>query len=345
MLIAALALAALIAPAPAAADAKRPDLKVARAPVPDPPGTFAAGDMIMRYAVANRGDRRARKRSDVGFFLSTDRKRSADDVRLKTYVRHHMVRRLRPGTRRRGRTDATVPRRVKPGIYRLIACADVGNRVKESREGNNCTTQRNSIAIQGPTPQGLGSGPPTASQTPPQKEYRPGNGYPNTDTGWEYQDIGKCPASTHGQGWPATNGFPGIGTSNCEWVTTPRFTGGAFTDFVTAPDTAPDRAVFGLFYCPYDHPFPFLVAIGTDPLWNDLSRDQATGTKTVKHDKYLYQESYGTKWAYSYAGLGPPARNPGYVFFAFGQGVPNHPNISGRAEYLCSDTASDLASV
>jgi hypothetical protein len=349
-LIAAVVLAVIGVVAPAAvADAKRPDLKVAKVHLPHPPGTFSGGQLLARSAVANRGEGRARKRSRVGYFLSTDRKHSANDPRLRAPIRHHRVPRLLPGRQRGGEMVAKVPARVEPGIYHLIACADVGDRVKESREGNNCTTARHAITIQGPSAQ---SGPPgstpVASNDPPAKEYTPGGASPEHATaGFEISEGFRCPGSTHGQGFPATNAFYTKDTSDCVWVTTPRFDGGAFQR-ETGPDIHDIKyGVFGLFYCPAAYRYPFLVALGTDPLWEDQSDGMVSNalTGTVSADKYVYSEgATDAKYGDSYAGLGGPVEDPGYVFFRLpGNPSSGAPTRSGRAAYLCSDTPSDLA--
>jgi hypothetical protein len=54
---------------------------------------------------------------------------------------------LRPGAVSRGSKTLTIPSSVKPGSYRLLACADGRGRIRESDERNNCRLASRSVEV------------------------------------------------------------------------------------------------------------------------------------------------------------------------------------------------------
>src|SRR3954451_6051753 len=126
-LMAALALGA----SPALAAKKGPDLKVGTltlsgAPAPGQPFTA-------KLATQNAGKKKA-KASQTAVVLSKDAKRSGDDKALATAK----VKALKPKKKASATLKLTVPASIAAGAYRVVACADVKKKVKETSEKNNC---------------------------------------------------------------------------------------------------------------------------------------------------------------------------------------------------------------
>lgn len=120
----------------AAARTPRPDLRVLGVSVSiAPPSAEVTPGAVLRVRdrIANGGRRKAR-RSTAGYYLSHDWRRSRGDMRIGS----RRVRALRPHARSRALRTLLVPRAGVEGYYRLIACADVRRRVRESAERNNC---------------------------------------------------------------------------------------------------------------------------------------------------------------------------------------------------------------
>src|SRR5438105_4667204 len=84
--------------------------------------------------VRNRGSGTAR-RSTTGFYVA--------DVRIGS----RGVGVLAPGATSRTSTILTIPATVKPGSYRVLACADDRRRVLESSERNNCRASTRKIDV------------------------------------------------------------------------------------------------------------------------------------------------------------------------------------------------------
>ena len=142
MLVALVALALMPAQASAL---DRPDLTVLT--VSDVPAAAAAGTGFdVRGKTKNVGTKRA-PASLTGFFLSTDPVKSGGDTPL---IGTHAVPRLKPRRSDAATTHVTIPGALTPGDYRLIACADVENAVRE-RAQNNCLTAGGTIDVSGPT--------------------------------------------------------------------------------------------------------------------------------------------------------------------------------------------------
>jgi hypothetical protein len=142
MVVALVALALM----PAQASARdRPDLKVVT--VSDAPAAAAAGTGFdVDGKTKNVGTKKARA-SLTGFFLSTDSVRSDDDTPL---TGTHAVPGLKPRRSDAATTPVTIPEALTPGDYRLIACADVEDAVRESAK-NNCLTAGGTIEVSGLT--------------------------------------------------------------------------------------------------------------------------------------------------------------------------------------------------
>lgn len=131
--IAALALAGAADDAAAAKPRVKPDLAVSS--VTAPPG--AAATVHVRDVVTLRG---SVARATVGYFLSRDRARSRDDVRLAGG-------RVATARTRAGSARPAVPGRARLQAYYVLACADVANRVRERNERNNCRASRSRVTL------------------------------------------------------------------------------------------------------------------------------------------------------------------------------------------------------
>jgi hypothetical protein len=131
-----------LASAPTAANAARPDL--VQAVVSNPPTRVPAGASVtVRDVVANRG-RATAGRSRTGYYLSLDRRRDPSDLRL---VGRRFVPSLGPGVRTGGSRRVRVPVTAPLASFRLIACADDRNRVRERRATNNCRASRGRMEV------------------------------------------------------------------------------------------------------------------------------------------------------------------------------------------------------
>ena len=166
--------------APAVANAERPDL--VQTAVADPPARVAAGALLtVKDAVANRGRARA-GRSRTGYYLSLDRRRDLADLRLSG---RRLVRRLRPGTSASGSKRVRLPVTAPLGSFRLIACADDLDRVRERRDGNNCRASDGRMRVRLPSAcpdrlarlgVGFSTGPPRLGVSDPVTVRLPLNG-------------------------------------------------------------------------------------------------------------------------------------------------------------------------
>ena len=127
--------------ASAGASAAKPDLTVSA--LPDAVLQSGPGAYAFRFAatIANRGDVAA-PGSEMRFYLSADRRLSSDDKRIPLLK----VRSLPAGATERVRETWKVPQALAPGIYHVLACADVGRDVAESNERNNCAVARGTVA-------------------------------------------------------------------------------------------------------------------------------------------------------------------------------------------------------
>ena len=133
---------AVLSAAPAAAAKKRADLYVVKVSEP-PPALAVGGTLTASDKVKNR--RATAKRSSTVFLLSSDEFRDRSD----TVLGSRSVRKLKPGKSSRGTVDFTVPAAVPTGSYRLLACADAANRVRERSETNNCRASKQAVQVRG----------------------------------------------------------------------------------------------------------------------------------------------------------------------------------------------------
>ena len=127
--------------APQAGAATRADLTVTKLSEP-PAGVQPGAALAVTDAVRNAGRAKARK-STVVYWLSTDRRKNAGDVRAG----RRSQKALKGRRTARGRTTLTLPASLPAGAYHLVACADGGAKVKESNERNNCRASRGRLAI------------------------------------------------------------------------------------------------------------------------------------------------------------------------------------------------------
>jgi hypothetical protein len=120
------------------AQAAAPDARVAA--VSGPRTALAGGAIAVSDTVSVRGRAKA---FTIGYFLSADVRRSADDV---TLAGERRVKKLRRG-RSAGKLKVVVPVATRSGSYRLLACADAAGRLKERDERNNCRAATGTIRI------------------------------------------------------------------------------------------------------------------------------------------------------------------------------------------------------
>src|SRR5438874_9056789 len=121
------------------------DLVVSALPNPVLKGGAATYGFALAATIADRG-RAAARASGMRFYLSVDRRLSSHDKRLPV-VRVHG---LRAGRKETVRESWKVPRRLRAGIYHVLACADVGYDVAESNEHNNCRAAKRTVAVTQP---------------------------------------------------------------------------------------------------------------------------------------------------------------------------------------------------
>jgi CARDB len=131
--------AALVFAAAAVAASPRPDLRVLKVQPASDEAT-ALGELTIKDRIGNAGKATA-KPSRIGYYLSTDETRSANDILLG----HRTVGRLKSGERAPGSVTLTLPNAL--GLFRVIACADDQRRVKESSESNNCRAIARDVRI------------------------------------------------------------------------------------------------------------------------------------------------------------------------------------------------------
>lgn len=102
----------------------------------------AGSPLSVSVKVRNGGSRKA-SATRTAFYLSRDAKLDRRDVLLGKKKTGS----LRPNQTRVVRLSQRVPAGTTPASYRVLACADVGRAVRESREGNNCTASSGSTAV------------------------------------------------------------------------------------------------------------------------------------------------------------------------------------------------------
>jgi CARDB len=143
-LAALLALLGVLVGGELAAAAPRSDLVESSVSVPR--GKTAAGSpLLVTDVVRNRGPAAA-PRSTTAYYLSRDRVHDRSDLRLGTRA----VRALRSGTSSRGSTTVTIAGSTLAGSYRVLACADDRQRIRESLESNNCRSTVRPVVVTSP---------------------------------------------------------------------------------------------------------------------------------------------------------------------------------------------------
>jgi hypothetical protein len=189
-----------------------------------------------------------------------------------------------------------VPQDMPAGFYYVLACI-----------GGNCVASEGTIAIIDQSLSAVDKSVKTTIRTkPPGPEF-----FPEEHRGTEIGSPFPCPISAHGQ-------YP----SSCVWVTTPKRSGGTLTG------TA-------LWYCPTGNPYPYQVALGFDPLWQDLSYGFFITTRPVSFTKYK-TDFFGP---FSYAGTDG---GRGYALFKW-TAKEKVPRSNLQMRYLCTDRRSNSA--
>jgi hypothetical protein len=138
----------------AASPRPEPDLVVSALPNPVTKGKPGPHSFVFAAKIVNRGNAAA-SGSEMRFYLSSDRRLSSGDTRIPLVK----VRGLPAGATQSVR-ERKVARVAAPGIYHVLACADVGRDVAESSERNNCAVAKGTVTVTPP-----GSGPMEESGT------------------------------------------------------------------------------------------------------------------------------------------------------------------------------------
>jgi hypothetical protein len=124
--------AVFAAAAPAGAKTRQPNLVVTK--VSKPPKQKTVGSKLkLVVKVANRGGATA-SASKLGLYLGKGKKHTKKDKRLKRVK----VKALAVGKSKKLKLKVLLPKKTKPGTYRLFACADDTRKVKEAKERDNC---------------------------------------------------------------------------------------------------------------------------------------------------------------------------------------------------------------
>jgi hypothetical protein len=313
--LALLAAGALCALPASASAASPPDLQVRALADPVPTGQAVSYGLRLTATVVNDGGRRARA-SELRFFLSQNARLGEADTPLPA-VRTAA---LAPGEHDAAGEAWSVPRTLDAGIYHVIACADAGRDVAERDESDNCTVARETVAVTEPggeTADQAGAPMPGATASgAPKNEFFPET---NTEIGFRgirVSDPFDCPASAHGQG-----------SGRCVWVQTPMIR----YDWQN-PDVGRVRSDF--WYCPSEYRYPFEVALGFDPMWENLGFQSDTFVETVAAVKWtLYKNWLGRQYYPSY---GAPDGSRGYVTIDFNGVAFEHKPWTHEARFLCS---------
>ena len=123
-----------------------PDLVVTG--VSNPPQTAAAGSKFLVNDNSVNVGAASAPASTTRFYLSKDASKGAGDILLAP---GRAVPELSPngqaGNLSFGSTLVTVPPSTAAGVYRVLACADDLNAVKETVETNNCTAAFASVQV------------------------------------------------------------------------------------------------------------------------------------------------------------------------------------------------------
>ncbi len=188
-----------------------------------------------------------------------------------------------------------VPQDVPQGTYYVLGCI-----------GTNCVASEGTIQITG---QALSAIDQSTNATVHKHAQHP-EYFPEKTRGMMVGDPFPCPISTHGQ-------YP----SSCVWVKTQVQNG--------------SRTGKALWYCPTTNPYPYQVAIGFDPLWQDLSYGFFLTTRPVSFTKYK-TDFFGP---FSFAG---ESGGRGYALFSW-TSKEKVPRAKNQVQYLCTDRRSNSA--
>jgi hypothetical protein len=127
---------------PASSAPGRADLTVGA--LNEPPETGPAGSRFgASFAVVNQGPGRARKKTVTRFFLD----RTPDNKKGRRSVGKKSVRGMDGQNEQNARARLRIPRGLADGEYHLVACADAGKKVRESKEGNNCRISGQTLGV------------------------------------------------------------------------------------------------------------------------------------------------------------------------------------------------------
>src|SRR5688572_774222 len=138
--------AAVAASAPAA-DAARPNLVTTK--LANPPKTAVVGGSFrVKETVANRVGLAGK--SESRFHLSANRKLGLEDLLMLGARKVPALQGDASSAGPRKGVKATVPVGTPTGTYFLFACADDGDQVRESKEGDNCRRSRRKVRFVGP---------------------------------------------------------------------------------------------------------------------------------------------------------------------------------------------------
>jgi hypothetical protein len=311
------ALAAVCALPAVAAAPPKPDLDV-RIADPVPTGQAGSYGIRLKATVVNDGHGRAHA-SQLRFALSQNRHLGEADT-LLPLVRTDA---LAPGRSDAATQEWQVPDGMDAGIYHVIACADAGDRVAERDESDNCRVAEETVAVtepSGSTDDQAGAPAPgaLAGTSSPKPEH-----FPESTLGMTVSAPLDCPASLHGQG-----------KGRCVWVDTGRWN----WDW-QHPDDGRIRSDF--WYCPEGYGYPFEVALGFDPMWENNGFNSDAFVETVAKKRWtLYRNWVGREYYPSY---GAPSDRRGYLSIDFngaGRGLFSANPWAHQASYLCSDTVA-----
>jgi hypothetical protein len=129
-----------------------PDLVVTK--VSKPPASELAGSKLtVVVQLSNKGTAKAGK-SRLGLYLAKGKKHTKKDRRLK----QAKLKPLKSGKKAKAKLKIVLPANTKAGTYRLIACADDGKKVRESKESDNCrATKKFAVKTAVPPPAAPGA--------------------------------------------------------------------------------------------------------------------------------------------------------------------------------------------
>jgi hypothetical protein len=133
--------AVLLSAAISDARRQRPDLVVTG--LEGLPATIEAGSKFeFRDTVRNKGRKADRTRNR--YFLSKNKVRESSDLKLEGSRKVPKLKRGKASTRS---VEIGVPGDATQGDFRLLACVDVGRKIRERRESNNCRASADKIEL------------------------------------------------------------------------------------------------------------------------------------------------------------------------------------------------------